>query len=101
MENIEHKVFESGLKKEIVKKRDYTIIPIEILNILVDRFQHGAEKYGRDNWKNGTPEEAVIFQQSSFRHLIQWINKLDTEEDHAAALMTDVAMYEYLTKYKK
>lgn len=101
LEQNNHKVFESGLKKESIKKRDYTLIPVEILDILADRFQFGADKYGRDNWKNGTKEDAIIFQEAAYRHLLQWINKLNKEEDHAAALMTDVAMYEWLTKYKK
>lgn len=97
----DHKTFESGLKKEVSDKPRFDLIPHELLERVARRFQHGMEKYGKDNWRLGnTDEEIDIFKQSSFRHLIQWENGLDFDEDHAAALITDVMMWEWLAHHK-
>jgi hypothetical protein len=45
-------------------------IPPELLMAWGDIFTHGAEKYGRDNWKGGT--EWHEFYGSALRHLYKW-----------------------------
>ncbi len=96
MAEIEHKVFESGLKKEVNDKPRFDLIPVELLERIARRFMHGAEKYGANNWKLGRGEEIDIFMQAAHRHLFEWAAGKPDGEDHAAALLTDVIMYEYL-----
>ncbi len=97
-----HKIFKSGLKKEVTKeeKPRYDLIPVEVLKRIAARFEHGALKYGENNWRLGSKEEAKIFKQAAHRHLFQWANDEQDGEDHAAALLTDVIMHEWLTKHK-
>lgn len=97
----EHKVFESGLKKEISDKPRFDLIPVEVLERIARQFAHGAKKYGEGNWKLGSGDEIDIFRQAAHRHLFQWANNVDDGEDHAAALLTDVIMYEWLKNHKK
>jgi len=97
---ISKKVFKSGLQKENVKKTRYDLIPYEILIRVANQFSYGAEKYGENNWRLGNKDETDIFKQSAFRHLFQWANG-ETDEDHAAALITNLMMFEWLNKNKK
>lgn len=56
----------------------------------------GAVKYGRRNWElSKTEEELERFKDSAFRHLVQWLNDWDTEEDHASAIFFNVQAAEY------
>lgn len=57
----------------------------------------GAIKYGERNWEKArTEEELKRFKASAFRHFVQWIYELDTEEDHAAAVAFNLAGAEYV-----
>lgn len=98
MEN-SHTKFDSGLLKENVSKVRYDLIPHELLTRIAWQFTHGAEKYGVNNWRNGTVHESDIFKQSAFRHLIQWLSG-QTDEDHAVAAITNIIMYEWINKNK-
>lgn len=96
-----NKVYSSGLKKEINDKPRFDLIPIELLTRIAAQFAHGAKKYGENNWKLAKGNEKDIFRQASYRHLFQWGNNVKDGEDHAAALLTDVIMYEWLKNNKK
>ena len=96
-----NKVYSKGLKKEIHEKPRFDLIPVELLERIAARFAHGAKKYGENNWKLAEGSEKDIFKQASFRHLFQWANDVKDGEDHAAALLTDVIMYEWLKNNKK
>lgn len=93
-------IFKSGLKKDSLEKPDLTLIPPEPLIEVAKRFAYGAKKYGKNNWKKGKKDEIHIFQGAAFRHLLKWIHEEKPEENHAAALITDVIMYEYLKNNK-
>ena len=57
----------------------------------------GAVKYGEKNWQHaGTEEELNRFEASALRHLYQWINNEDPEEDHAAAVFFNISAAEYV-----
>ena len=57
----------------------------------------GAIKYGENNWKKArTQEELDRFKASAFRHFVQWIYGLNTEEDHAAAVAFNISGAEYV-----
>jgi hypothetical protein len=54
----------------------------------------GAEKYGPDNWRLANSlEEQRGFQDSAWRHLLAWMEGQD-DEDHAAAVVTNIMMAE-------
>lgn len=100
MRNIGKKVFKSGLIKNDVKKVRYSLIPFEVLKRVAEQFARGAEKYGENNWRLGSREESSIFRDAAYRHLVQWVNNLDQEEDHAAALIANVMMHEWINNNK-
>lgn len=55
----------------------------------------GAEKYGANNWqKAATQEELDRFRASAERHLMQYLEG-DITEDHAAAVIFNLAGAEY------
>jgi hypothetical protein len=56
----------------------------------------GAEKYGDRNWEKArTDEELARFKQSAYRHFMQWYHG-QSDEDHAAAVMFNIAGVEYV-----
>lgn len=58
----------------------------------------GAEKYGENNWKLANSEEELNrFLSSALRHMMQWANQ-ERDEDHGAAVMFNIAAYEYIKK---
>lgn len=95
-----HDEFESGLRKEHTKKPRLDLLPYELIERIAGRFMFGAEKYGEDNWKLATNEEAKLFKQAAMRHLFQWAHG-DDDEDHASAAITDIIMYEWLINHRK
>ena len=61
-----------------------SLIPIDALRKVAKRFEDGAHKYGRDNWKLGIPASRYV--DSLYRHL--WALMEDDEaEDHGGAVI--------------
>lgn len=54
-------------------------LPPEVLMAVADVYTHGAEKYGRDNWKRGTDWHE--FYGSSLRHVWKWWLGEDVDAD--------------------
>ena len=62
----------------------------------------GAVKYGRRNWELAcTEEELERFKGSALRHMIQWLNDWDSEEDHAGACFFNIQCAEYVKRRLK
>lgn len=61
-----------------------SLIPIDALRAVSRRFEDGATKYGRDNWKKGIPLSRYV--DSLYRHLWQFMEG-DTSEDHGGAVI--------------
>lgn len=61
-----------------------SLMPIEALRAVSRRFEDGATKYGRDNWKKGIPLSRYV--DSLYRHLWQFMED-DNTEDHAGAII--------------
>ena len=56
----------------------------------------GAEKYGNRNWELGEyPDAFWRAQESAIRHMFQWLTQDSPEEDHAAAILFNVAAAEF------
>lgn len=89
--------YPSGMRRDtLVGKPRYELVDRAMLTRWAVHMTRGAEKYGLENWRlANSVEEARRFQGSAMRHLIQWMNG-EREEDHAAAIMFNIAAYEYV-----
>ena len=87
--------YSTGMKRDVnTNKPRYDLIYTPMLYRWAMLMTRGAEKYGERNWEKAkTQEEADRFKESAFRHFMQWFDGLD-DEDHAAAIMFNVAAYE-------
>ena len=63
-------MYENGGMKENKGKKDYTLIPWNVMNEVVDVMMYGAQKYSRDNWRKVPYDEYI---KASFRHLVDFI----------------------------
>jgi len=89
--------YPSGMRRDTQEgKTDYTLLHLPMIKRWAELMTRGAEKYGRHNWKKAdSKEELDRFKSSAFRHFMQWIDG-ETNEDHAAAVMFNIACVEYL-----
>lgn len=70
--------------------------PDQLLTRAAALMGRGAEKYNDRNWEQFGDEEALERAKSSaLRHLMQLLNG-ETDEDHAAAVVFNVMVYEYV-----
>ncbi len=87
--------FTSGAKRSKVMPR-FDLLPYEALQCLADRFELGAKKYAKDNWKKGASDpdfnaDALSHMQ---HHLSCFINEDFSEDDawgHLGAIMWGAA----------
>jgi hypothetical protein len=77
--------FSSGaVRDSMVGKGLPSLLPIDALRSASRRFEDGATKYGRNNWKKGIPLSRYV--DSLYRHLWQFMEG-DNSEDHAGAII--------------
>lgn len=91
--------YDSGMVRDTQDgKPRYDLIDEPMLTRWAELMARGAEKYGENNWRLANSEEELQrFKASGFRHFIQWIRG-DTDEDHAAAILYNIAAAEYVKK---
>jgi hypothetical protein len=73
-----------AVRDSMLGKGNPSLIPIYALRVVSKRFEDGAFKYGRDNWKKGIPLSRYV--DSLYRHLWQYMEG-DTTEDHDGAVI--------------
>jgi hypothetical protein len=85
-------VFLTGMARDIQEgKPRYDLLDRPMLKRWADLMARGAEKYGSRNWEKAeTAEELERFESSAIRHMFQWLNG-EQDEDHAAAVLFNVA----------
>lgn len=85
-----------GVKKDnLESKVDFSLIPYSVLERVAWQFTRGAAKYGKDNWKKATmPQAEVLFKPAELRHTLKHVDGQE-DEDHAAAAITNIIMYEW------
>lgn len=77
--------FDTGAVRDAMIGKGFpSCIPTEALRAVSRRFEDGATKYGRDNWRKGIPLSRYI--DSLYRHLWAYMDR-DTTEDHAGAII--------------
>lgn len=81
----ERSEFSTGAVRDAMTgKGTPSLIPIDALRAVSKRFEDGATKYGRNNWKKGIPLSRYV--DSLYRHLWQFMEG-DTSEDHGGAVI--------------
>ena len=92
-----------GLKKDdLDNKIRFDLIPPELLERVAMQFTSGSKKYGVDNWrKANTEEQEHLFIEAAYRHFVKVLKKQKDGEDHLAACITNLIMYEWHTSHKK
>jgi hypothetical protein len=82
-------VFETGAVRDRPGgKGRYDLLPPEAIDRLAKHYENGAKKYADRNWEKGLPL-ANLFD-SMLRHAFKLLAG-ETDEDHAAAVMWNVA----------
>lgn len=78
-------------------KPDYTLIDLHMLERWAVHMTAHIGSKGRNNWRNAdTIDDLERFRASAWRHFIAW-QRGDLDEDHAAALLFNVAGAELVT----
>ena len=93
------RLFPSGMhRSDSTGKPNYNLIDLDFLTRFAMHLTRGAEIHGKDNWrKANSQEEYERFQESAFRHLIQWLMGL-RDEDHACAVVFNLMCAEHTRK---
>jgi len=90
--------FESGMVRDVADdKIDYTLVfDGPMLERWAVHLTKGAKKYAKRNWMKANGQaEYDRATESLTRHFIQYIYG-DTDEDHAAAILFNVNLREYV-----
>lgn len=89
--------FASGMRRDTQKgKPRYDLVDRPMLKRWAELMARGAEKYGDNNWRLAAGDaELRRFEASAFRHLMQWLDG-ERDEDHAAAVIFNLAGAEYV-----
>mgnify|MGYP003647294364 FL=1 len=81
----ERSEFNTGAVRDAMRGKGMpSCIPTEALRAVAKRFEDGATKYGRDNWRKGIPLSRYV--DSLYRHLWAYMDG-DTSEDHGGAII--------------
>lgn len=87
----ERQHFDTGaVRDSMAGKGLFSCIPPEAMRRLAKRFEDGAAKYSRDNWKKGIPLSR--FYDSAMRHLLLALEG-DETEDHLGAVLWNVSAW--------
>lgn len=91
--------FPSGMRRDTDEgKPRYDLIDEPMLTRWAELMARGADKYGEENWRLANSEQELKrFKASGFRHFVQWMRG-DDDEDHAAAILYNVAAAEYVKR---
>lgn len=85
------KIYNSGVSRSSGEKVNYNLIPYFILKRLAELYTRGAKIHGKRNWEQAsTKEDLERFEESALRHMYQWLEG-DKSEDHAVAVMFNLA----------
>lgn len=88
-DNGKREEFETGSRRDTREgKPRFDLLPWQVLERWALLMARGAEKYGDHNWTKGQP--VMRYFDSAVRHLYQWLNGQQPDEDHLAAVLFNV-----------
>ena len=89
--------FKSGMRRDTQdNKPRFNLVYFPLLKRWAELMTRGAEKYGENNWQLANSEEELErFKESALRHMYQFLQG-EIDEDHAAAVLFNVAAIVYL-----
>ena len=91
----ERSEFDTGAVRDAMSGKGLpSLLPVDALRAAARRFEDGAYKYGRDNWRKGIPLSRYV--DSIYRHLWAFVDN-DYSEDHLSAVIWN-SMCLYQTK---
>jgi hypothetical protein len=92
-----HVTLPSGMvRSDDSGKTDYTLVDLAMLERWAQHLTRNVGSKGHNNWRLACSEEDLQrFRASAFRHFVQWLRG-DVDEDHAAALLFNVAGAEHV-----
>ena len=76
----------------------FNLIPTEATRRVAIKYEHGANGYGENNWKNGFKFSRLM--NSAMHHLNQYLDG-DRSEDHLAASVWNINAMMHFEKYKQ
>lgn len=91
--------FSTGSRRDSGEgKPRYSLLPWDVLDDVVRRYEQGADAYGVDNWRLGQPNRDVF--DSAMRHLKAFANG-EEDEDHLSAVIWNCLTLKHNMKYYK
>lgn len=98
MEAVTNVTLDSGMvRSDDAGKPDYTTIDLPMLERWAQHMTANVADKGHNNWRLAAEEaDRQRFVQSAWRHFLAWAGDTDDGEDHAAALIFNVAGAEYV-----
>lgn len=95
-------VYKTGMQRDVTTgKPRYDLCWKPLYKRWAELMGRGAEKYGARTWqKAATQEELDRFKESAERHLMQYLEG-DKTEDHAAAVLFNLAGAEFVQEKLK
>jgi hypothetical protein len=84
--------FSTGMRRDVQDdKPRYDLVDWPMVERWAALMARGAKKYGEENWRKAcTTEELKRFKASFLRHAIQYFRD-ESDEDHGAACMFNIA----------
>ena len=83
--------FDTGAVRDSMNGKGYpSMIPTQAIRSMAKRFEDGAVKYGRDNWRKGIPTSRYC--DAAYRHLMSCRDG-EEDEDHFGAVMWNMACW--------
>ncbi len=83
--------FDTGAVRDSMEGKGIpSMIPTCAIKAMARRFEDGASKYGKDNWKKGIPLSRYC--DAAFRHLMACKDG-ETDEDHFGAVLWNMACW--------
>lgn len=58
-------------RKDDTDKKDWSLLPLDSINSIIDVLMHGAKKYSPDNWK-AVNDAKRRYYNATMRHLTEW-----------------------------
>lgn len=103
---MENKLIQEEITEEALRynqgKLQWSMVDFESLEGLVKVLEYGANKYARDNWKQGMPVTKI--SESLMRHLFAFLRGEDVDSEsgcsHISHVMCNAMFIEYMLREK-